>query len=289
MSHQFWVGRLPDVGEIVYDPSIQDDRSDFVRLFEIRDMAINSYSRAQTSQKLEAVQSPTDRQRCVRIYQEWSERHSKSEIMGWSSRNGRGGSGSSQTDDGDLWSEEEKRIDDLEAALTSRAIEITKLQNELQTTKAELQFSEEALTEALKQIRDLQCKATAETSLTIFQRLSKNAAYYASGCCEQFRELIISLEVDDSLPLHLASALEDCLRPQLQQPDSAVGLFFLISQAGERDVLDDQGVSMAHILCQQRDAVTRRNGISAEELTARSLLALYAAAILWSRLPAQDT
>lgn len=34
MNEDYWVGTLPELGEIVYDPSLQDDESDDVILFK---------------------------------------------------------------------------------------------------------------------------------------------------------------------------------------------------------------------------------------------------------------
>ena len=93
------------------------------------------------------------------------------------------------------------------------------------------------------------------------------------------------IEIDAELPRTLTSSVCAILREYFRQEDPTIGLRDLILMAEESGTLDSQGLEMVRILQRQSELIDQDDlGIS-EDSTARIMLSLYAAAMLWPRLP----
>ena len=115
-------------------------------------------------------------------------------------------------------------------------------------------------------------------------RLTKQAAFFASGGDDLYRNLIHEEDLDIQLPIRIAAYLETRLRTALDNPEPYVNLFDLIGEAQGKRILDDDGIDMSHIIRKQRNVIAHHKS-TRQELTARIMMVLYAASILWPQLP----
>lgn len=281
MTNPYWVGLLPKVGTIVYDPSIQSDDSDTVKLFDVERGRVTEFDRPASRGKIKRLTDSAAIKRATLAYEAWKVQSPQlpkpQPAVGLGLPQHPAGAESQEP-------ARDRLIEAMQDLLKSREAEVGRLGGELTTLGRVLKKKEEELAILNSEAATLRDLASKVESVETLEKLARQAAFYASGGHRSFRSLILALKLDVSLPIHVAAQLETRLRVHFRDLDPSINLSGLIRQAQEAGVLDDDAVDMAHIVRKQRNALVHSTSTRADS-TARILLALYAAAILWPKLP----
>ncbi len=187
-------------------------------------------------------------------------------------------------------------IQDLKTALASRERELADMQRQFERQGKELEESRQIIVRTKAEVDQLQAmnkalkidadkrKPEVNNSKTYFKRL-KNLAIEAAGKNSKFTELVTKLELSDSLPVTLGKELERELRRRLNlnTDDKTMKLHDLIVQADDAMILTREGIDLAHFIRKQRN-IMAHDGVEQHTCTARMLMSLYAASLLWPEL-----
>jgi uncharacterized coiled-coil protein SlyX len=130
-----------------------------------------------------------------------------------------------------------------------------------------------------KRVSELQ-RATTEPS---FPRKLAEIAALASGTDERFAKLLAKSEMTPFVAIELTKALERTLR-ELLGADQGTSLYDLIYRAREASILTQDAANYAHTLRTARNVIAH---LEPQDSTtqARTLMCIFAAALLWRELP----
>jgi predicted nucleic acid-binding Zn-ribbon protein len=174
----------------------------------------------------------------------------------------------------------------LEVTLTHSETQIFNLQRELleaQDTLSKITKEKEHLEQNLQILRDEQStKMTGISEDDFLQRIIE-ICREVSGEDEKFLSVLHQARDRASLPIELAKTLASKLR-EILAAEADVNLYELICQAQNQGFLTRENASLAHTLRTARNIVAH---LPTDDTTAhaRSLLCLFASAILWRGLP----
>ena len=121
-----------------------------------------------------------------------------------------------------------------------------------------------------------------------WKRALMDVALQATGNEEKFSALLRRLSLDDHLPLNVVEQLIIELRMLLgvDKEDESRSLSSLIQEASKEKLLPREAVEMAHLIRKQRNVVAHPNPAESQKtIPARTILCLFAAALLWPELP----
>lgn len=115
---------------------------------------------------------------------------------------------------------------------------------------------------------------------------AKEIALQATGNDDKFADVLRRIDLDDGLPRKMATFLARELHAMLSVPiaDRRASLYELIREAGDEELLDADAVQLAHTIRRQGNVIAHSEGY-AKTYPARSMLCLFAAALLWPELP----
>jgi hypothetical protein len=182
----------------------------------------------------------------------------------------------------------------MEAALAARQNELSEVRVRLQERERELERlrkSTAAVEVEVERLRaanavlqtEVSKRQVASDPTASFERSVKEAAKDATGRDPKFSALIDRLRVNDSLPNELVKQLERELRRVLAIDDRNQSLHDLITTARDSESLTEKGIDLAHTIRRHRNILTHEN-TDARTHSARVLLCLFAAALLWPEL-----
>jgi hypothetical protein len=279
MNGKYWLANLPGTGLVLYDPAIQDDEADFVRLFVVKTQELRNFDRAQTRGKVKAVKDEAQYEKAVNAYASLHRQGDSGDVTPPSTLDVSASLGATLA----------KQLADLTELLTSTQTNLNRRNSDYADLKRAAEDLSAALEASVAEVAEL--KSELETlrqekylsDLEKLDLLSRQAALYASGTEADFRRILQHSKLDGSLPLVLATKLEVHLRVALDELNPAYKLFDLVKMAQEQGLLNDEAIDMAHIVRKQRNAFAH-NKAAQTDATARILISLYAAALLWPNL-----
>ena len=160
------------------------------------------------------------------------------------------------------------------------------LTRRLEELDADLARSREELAGARASLGDLQAALMERTRGSALEVQLKKMALEATGNDATFAPVLDTLDLSTNLPLKAARLLEDQLRLLLNLPpgDRSADLYDLIQQVGEYELLPRDAVDMAHLIRRQRNVIAHAEAYE-KTYQARSVLCLFAVALLWPDLP----
>lgn len=190
-------------------------------------------------------------------------------------------------------------LSELKKVLASREAELLQARGHLEQQKKELNELLTSLQEArssnqqLKAQNNLLQKATknqpkVDELKVQLKRMIVQSAIDASGKHTAFTQLLNRVEFNDSFCVVIGRELERELRRKLGVEDKNVSLYELIGQANDANCLSPDGIDLAHSLRKQRNKMAH-DGVDNHTHTARMLLSLYMAALLWPELVSLET
>ncbi len=326
MVSDLWVGKLNDIGLVVYDPLIQNDETGDILLFNVAEVKMSIYNRNASRGKISKVNDKNVISECINSYENWetttavpkkgSEHISNIRSLETSKVKSITGSDkkwkdivssmervletrekevkklnteidSIETSKIKSITESDKKwkdiVSSMERVLETREKEVKKLKTEIASIEKQLQMKNRTIVDVEDQIVNLKKEIEESSTIEDLEELSKQAAFYASGGHESFRDLILPLKLDSDLPLRIASRLEINLRMKLDKQDPTLSLFELLIMSKDKEILDEDSSHMAHIIRKQRNAIAHVK-TTKEEASSRILLSLYSASILWPKL-----
>jgi len=131
-------------------------------------------------------------------------------------------------------------------------------------------------------------RITAQGRDDLWKKALMDVASQATGNEEKFSAFLRTLSLDNDLPLNVGEQLTIELKMLLRLPkdDKSQNLDSLIREASRRDLLPNGAADMAHLIRKQRNMVAHPSpAVSKKTLPARTILCLFAAALLWPELP----
>lgn len=162
---------------------------------------------------------------------------------------------------------------------------IADLRREARGNEAQREGLKKELASARQALEGLQQELLERTRGSDLQVQLKQMALDATGNDSTFAPVLRELELSGELPLRVGRLLEDRLRWLLHRPESERdSLYDLIQQATDLEVLPRDAVDMAHLIRRQRNTIAHAAGYEPTFMV-RSLLCLYAMALLWPELP----
>jgi uncharacterized coiled-coil DUF342 family protein len=184
-----------------------------------------------------------------------------------------------------------EELDHLQTNITNQSRLISQLQGTVSALKQELEQKQQELQERAEEIAYLQSllensrkrEATLQaelnrSTLIAFERRAKEIAKEAANGDQEFAAMMENLKLDDTLPNDVTEALRKVLLRQVDRPSK--DLADLINQAG----LPQDEYNLAHLIRKQRNIVVHKEGEVAT-YTARAMLCLFAASLLWPKIP----
>jgi len=172
--------------------------------------------------------------------------------------------------------------------LKSYEKEIAALRQQLIDTGSEQQRLENDLNKANAELLQLRQIVAEQAGDDHRDKAIKDVALQATGNEEKFSALLRRLPLDDRLPLNVGEQLKTELRMLLgvDKEDKSRKLASLIQEASKRKLFPKEAVEMANLIRKQRNVVAHPNPAEAQKtLPARTILCLFAAALLWPELP----
>jgi hypothetical protein len=114
--------------------------------------------------------------------------------------------------------------------------------------------------------------------------LLKKIAVEATGSDSLFMRTIDPLPLDTTLPIQLSIQIDQQLKRAMKISDENANFADLISQARDAEILDKPLVDLCHLIRKQRNILVHET-VHPKTVTARVILCLFAAALLWPNLP----
>lgn len=183
-----------------------------------------------------------------------------------------------------------RQLDETRSQLVSaRALaeaQIADLRREARGAAARREATENELVAAREALAGLQAQLVARSRDTDMQAQLKQMALEATGNDSTFGPVLDMLDISNHLPIKVARLLEDQLRLLLNIPERErnVDLYDLIQQAGEYELLPRDAIDLAHLIRRQRNTIAHAEAYE-KTYQARSVLCLFAIALLWPELP----
>ncbi len=183
-----------------------------------------------------------------------------------------------------------RQLDEARSQLVSiRALteaQIADLRREARGAAARREATEKELAAAREALAGLQAQLVARSRDTDLQAQLKQMALEATGNDSTFAPVLDMLDISNHLPLKVGRLLEDQLRMLLGLPESdrTADLYDLIQQAADYELLPRDAIDMAHLIRRQRNTIAHAEAYE-KTYQARSVLCLFAIALLWPELP----
>ena len=280
MDEKYWVGNLRNLGPIVYDPEIQDDESDVLILFNCGAKRIEHFKRISTKGKIKKIAKADERKKHIKLYEAYRERttaDASGEKIGINLEVADASKGASDEPVRD------EALEAIQRIVETREAEIGQLIVERDGLLESNRKNSKELADALASVRKLKSGEGSISSINMLSKLVKEAAFYAAGGNEAFKNHVLELDLDAQLPIRVAAYIDAILRNELDNIEPYFSLFDLINEAQNTGLLDDAGIDMCHIIRKQRNIVAHNESTS-QEMTARIMIVLFAASILWPQL-----
>jgi len=165
--------------------------------------------------------------------------------------------------------------------------EIETLRQQIAESRSEQQRLDSDLNTANDELLQLRHIVTEQAGDDHRDKAIMDVALQATGNEEKFSALLRRLPLDDHLPLKLGEQLVIELRMLLgvDKEDESRSFSSLIQEASKKK-LPREAVEMAHLIRKQRNVIAHPNpAVSQKTFPARTILCLFAAALLWPELP----
>jgi hypothetical protein len=175
-----------------------------------------------------------------------------------------------------------KGLAELQATLASLESQRAEAQLRLEQTQTELAETRQALHNARAQVSRLRglLEDKRSSPSSNFETIVKEKAVEATGDDHKFIALASTLKLDETLPIGLASRMEEEIRKLLDTSDRDLDLYGLLVQAQDAEALPPDALDLAHLIRKQRNIVAHGRAYKKTHV-ARVLMSLFAAALLW--------
>lgn len=173
-----------------------------------------------------------------------------------------------------------------EAELAELRQQCYQLSLQLQQSQQQSELYSNQITELQQLTQSLQVELSGLTkkgTKTELQKFLKDDAKQASGNHPQFCAMIDQMKLGSSFPIELVKAMETELRHWVKA-DERASIHDLLTQAGNSGLLSVHALDAAHMIRKQRNLMAH-SSVDKKTMSARVLLCLFAAALLWSELP----
>jgi hypothetical protein len=164
----------------------------------------------------------------------------------------------------------------------------------LSTLEKELRFSRDCLIDAEKEkiyLKHQVQEIKQETNRIIKENAPKDFNSYlkelvknATGGDRDFCVIIDRIGFSKSAPIEITKHLESALRNLLAIKDRNIKLHELIARGRDSEILSDEAIQLAHLIRRQRNILAHED-VDQRTNSARIILVLFAAALLWPLLP----
>jgi chromosome segregation ATPase len=177
---------------------------------------------------------------------------------------------------------------------TSTESEIQTLKFAFSTLEKELKVSRDRLIDADKEKMDLKQQVQEikqETNRILkenapkdFSNSLKELAKNATGGDKDFCAIVDRIGFSKSAPIEISKQLESSLRNLLSIKDRNIKLHELIAKGRDSEILNDEAIQLAHLIRRHRNILAHED-VDQRTNSARVILVLFAAALLWPLLP----
>ncbi|MHB1318475.1 MAG: hypothetical protein ACYCYF_07660 [Anaerolineae bacterium] len=190
------------------------------------------------------------------------------------------------TEQAELVRQRDEARSQLTAARALYEAQIADLQRETRAAQAQRASVEDELGGARESLARLQAQLVERSRGSSLEAQLKGMAMEATGNDSGFTAVLDTLEISDNLALKAGRLLEGQLRALLKVPerDRTLDLYDLIQQAADYELLPRDAIDMAHLIRRQRNVIAHAEAYE-KTYQARSVLCLFAIALLWPELP----
>lgn len=179
----------------------------------------------------------------------------------------------------------------LQSTLAAKEIELTEIRHRTQDLERRIEEQRSETQEYFKEVKRLRGanqrfqqeleQHSNHGSQAHIQQWLRETIKDATGRNEKFCLIADQLRFDATLPIQLLKELRSELRRVLNCDDQNATMYDLLAQAQDAGVLNARGINLAHLIRRQRNIVAHE--VTDEyALQVRTLLCLFAAALLWT-------
>ena len=168
-----------------------------------------------------------------------------------------------------------QQIETLNRKIESQDEELKKSQRTAIESNAEANRLKEELSVAREQI---QSKTGGSVEDKILAR-----AYASTGNDKDFKLTLERMSLDSSFPIEFCKVLENYLRNMLKTKDREIGLYELLVQAKDAEIMSEEALDLAHSIRRQRNTMAHHQ-IDNRTRSMRVLYVLTAVSLLWPHL-----
>lgn len=269
-----------DVGYVVFDLAIQDDNSELVKLFICHKEIIQEFNREIARGKIRKVINPDAEKNCIKKYLKWKDNVDPGKEFQKTlfyvklpeiSKDG------DQDFPNPVFLE---RMNTYENLLEQKEVDLIKARDEITKSQEIIQKIRLEIAEIQKTKNNHLLSPGIENN---FQKLFKYAAFYTSGDSTEFRDLLLSNDLDSNLVLKIASRLEEVLKTNLDISESNQTLGSIINKEETKQIMSEDSIELARLIWKQSVAISLLK-TTEKEASSRIILVLFAASILWPKL-----
>ncbi|MBI4643959.1 MAG: DUF4145 domain-containing protein [Deltaproteobacteria bacterium] len=117
-----------------------------------------------------------------------------------------------------------------------------------------------------------------------FNNYLKELVKNATGGDRDFCAIVDKIGFSKSAPIEITKHLESALRNLLAIKDRNIKLHELIAKGRDSEILNDEAIQLAHLIRRHRNILAHEE-VDQRTNSARIILVLFAAALLWPLLP----